>query len=212
VSLEQISYYANVMALAVVLLCWLVFAGTLLYRRGGSSAQHRSREPLSWIGLVLQLLSYPISWSVWRTPLFSPFVGEQYLLNIGLQVTAAALGLGSVWLAVSAFRELGQQWSLQARVLEDHKLVTTGAYTIVRHPIYTAMLGMLIATGIAISHWLALCVAALVFLAGTKIRIHLEEKLLAAAFGTQFAAWTSAVPGLIPSPRRIFRNSSPASG
>ena len=205
-SLEQISYYSNLLALVVILLCWLVFAGTLLYRRGSSTAEHHSREPLSWAGLGLQLISYPISWSVWRTPLFSPFAGEQYGLNIVLQFTAAVVGIASVWLAVSAFRELGKQWSLQARVLEDHKLITTGIYSIVRHPIYTAMLGMLIATGIVISHWLALSVAVVVFLAGTKIRMHLEEKLLAEAFGKEFDEWRSAVPGLIPFPKRFFRN------
>lgn len=205
-SLEQISYYSNVLALAVILFCWLVFAGTLLYRRGRSSAEHQSREPLSWIGLGLQLISYPISWSVWRTPLFSPFTGEQFALNIGFQVMAVALGIWSAWLAVSAFRELGKQWSLQARVLEGHILVKTGVYSIVRHPIYTAMLGMLIATGIVISHWLALGAAIIVFLAGTKIRMHLEEKLLADAFGKEFAEWSSAVPGLIPFPKRFWRH------
>ena len=204
-SLEQISYFSNILALVFILLCWVVFAVTLLYRRGSSSAEHQSREPLSWVGLVLQLVSYPISWSVWQKP-FSPFAGDGFALNIGLQVMAAALGLCSAWLAVSAIRELGKQWSLQARVLEDHKLVTTGVYSIVRHPIYTAMLGMLIATGVVISHWLALSVAVVVFLAGTKIRIHLEEKLLADAFGKQFAEWRSAVPSLIPFPKRFFRN------
>jgi protein-S-isoprenylcysteine O-methyltransferase Ste14 len=205
-SLEQISYYSNVVALAVIALCWIVFTVKLLYHRGSSTAEHQSREPLSWVGLGLQLISYPISWSVWRTPLFSTFAGEQYGLNVALQLFAATIGIASVWLAVSGFRELGKQWSLQARVLEDHKLITTGVYSIVRHPIYTAMLGMLIATGLVISHWLALSVAVVVFLAGTKIRMHLEEKLLADAFGKQFAEWRSRVPGLIPLPTRFFRN------
>ncbi len=200
-SLEQISYYSNILALAIILMCWLVFAGTLLYRRGSSTAEHHSREPLSWAGLALQLVSYPISWSVWRTPLFSPFANEQPAMNIGLQFTAAAVGIGSAWLAVSAIRELGKQWSLQARVLEDHKLVTTGVYSIVRHPIYAAMLGMLLATGVVISHWLAVSVAVLVFLAGTKTRIHLEEKLLQRSFGEEFTIWKSEIPSLFPSPK-----------
>lgn len=86
-------------------------------------------------------------------------------------------------------------------MLDDHKLVTSGVYSLVRHPIYTAMLGMLISTGIVISHWLALAVAVIVFLAGTKIRIHLEEKLLADAFGKDFLEWKRRVPELIPTLR-----------
>ncbi|MEO7273432.1 MAG: isoprenylcysteine carboxylmethyltransferase family protein, partial [Vicinamibacterales bacterium] len=45
-------------------------------------------------------------------------------------------------------RRLGVQWSLVARVTDRHELITTGPYAIVRHPIYTAMLGLLIATGL----------------------------------------------------------------
>ena len=51
-------------------------------------------------------------------------------------------------MANSAIKELGKQWSFQARLIEDHKLVTSGVYQIVRHPIYAAMLGKLLATGI----------------------------------------------------------------
>ena len=146
----------------------------------------------------MQLISYPISWAVWRSPFFSPFVDNLFGLNIAFQILAICIAGYSAWMAVAAIRELGQQWSLQARVLDDHKLITSGVYGIVRHPIYTAMLGMLIATGMVISHWLALAAAVVMFLAGTKVRIHLEEKLLANAFGEQFEEWRSRVPELIP--------------
>ena len=103
----------------------------------------------------LQGLGFGIVWAVRRSPMFSPLIVDQYLLNIVLQILAALIAGGSVWLAMSAIRELGKQWSLQARLIEGHKLVTTGVYQIVRHPIYTAMLGMLIATGMVFSHWIA---------------------------------------------------------
>jgi protein-S-isoprenylcysteine O-methyltransferase Ste14 len=60
------------------------------------------------------------------------------------------------------------------------------------------MLGLLISSGIVVSHPLALAGAVVVFLAGTSIRIHLEEKLLRDAFGKQFLNWKSEVPKLIP--------------
>ena len=99
---------------------------------------------------------------------------------------------------MSAIKELGKQWSLQARLIEDHKLVPGGVYQIVRHPIYTAMLGMLIATGIVVSHWLILLIAVAVFIIGTKIRTVSEEKLLRDAFGGEFEDFAAKVPGLIP--------------
>ena len=206
--MEQASYLSNVTAFAIIAVCWIIFVATLLVRRGGSSAKHRSREPLSWFGLILQLISYPISWVVWRPP-FSPFVGINHGINIGFQLLGIGIAVYSIWLVLAAFRELGQQWSLQARVLDDHELVTSGVYGLVRHPIYTAMFGMLIATGIVVSHWLALAAAVLIFLAGTKIRVHFEEKLLANAFGPEFEVWRSRVPTLIP---RINRTTNAPDG
>jgi len=74
----------------------------------------------------------------------------------------------------------------------------TGPYDLVRHPIYTAMLGKLIATGIVISDWRVVLIAVVVFLIGTFIRTRFEERLLGDAFGEEFSRWKARVPGLIP--------------
>jgi len=81
---------------------------------------------------------------------------------------------------------------------ERHELVTNGPYAYVRHPIYTGMLGMLVATGLAISHWAALPAALVVFFVGTVIRIRSEEKLLRGAFGEQFEKYARSVPAILP--------------
>jgi len=106
--------------------------------------------------------------------------------------------MGSVWFVSTAIRTLGKQWSLAARVLEGHKLVTEGPYRIVRNPIYTGMFGMLLATGLAISHWIALLIAIVVFAVGTVIRVQSEEKLLREVFGAEFEAYKHRVPAVLP--------------
>jgi protein-S-isoprenylcysteine O-methyltransferase Ste14 len=60
------------------------------------------------------------------------------------------------------------------------------------------MLGMLVATGLAVSHWAALLVALVVFFVGTVIRVRSEEKLLRGAFGEQFEAYARRVPAILP--------------
>jgi protein-S-isoprenylcysteine O-methyltransferase Ste14 len=95
-------------------------------------------------------------------------------------------------------RALGKQWSLTARVTEGHRLVIEGPYRIVRNPIYTGMLGMLLATGFAFSRWPALVVGVVVFITGTMIRVRSEEKLLRETFGEEFEAYAKRVPALIP--------------
>jgi protein-S-isoprenylcysteine O-methyltransferase Ste14 len=108
------------------------------------------------------------------------------------------LAVSSVWFCSAAIRALGEQWSLAARVVEGHKLVTQGPYSIVRNPIYTGMLGMLLATGLAVSHWIGLLIAIIVFAIGTSIRVRSEEKLLRETFGAEFDEYARTVPAVIP--------------
>lgn len=78
------------------------------------------------------------------------------------------------------------------------KWLTRGPYGRVRHPIYTGMFGLLLATGLAISHWMALAAAIALFWTGTVIRVRREEKLLRQAFGTRFEEYARRVPAVLP--------------
>ena len=196
--MEQISYYASVAGFVLVIALWFVFGGVFIFRKKLEATKDGAKAPKSYIGLALQGAGFGTVWAMRRTPMFSSFIEGQYVLNLVLQVFAVALAAVSVWLAMSAIKELGKQWSLQARLVEGHKLITSGVYASVRHPIYTAMLGMLVATGIAYSHWLATLIGVVIFIIGTKIRTTSEERLLGDAFGQKFADWKAKVPGLIP--------------
>jgi protein-S-isoprenylcysteine O-methyltransferase Ste14 len=103
-----------------------------------------------------------------------------------------------VWLIASAVSTLGKQWAFAARLVEGHKLITEGPYAFVRNPIYAGMLGMLVATGLAMEHWTALDVAVVLFAVGLVIRVRSEEKLLRAAFGKEFEDYAKRVPAVLP--------------
>src|SRR5689334_12323530 len=139
-NIEQISYYVSATSFVLVILCWMVFAAVFLLRKKPEKSPDAVNAPKSWLGIILQGLSYAIVWSLHRTPMFSSFTGDNYTLNIVVQIIAVLFSAGSVFLTMSAIRELGKQWSLEARLVEGHDLVTTGPYNLVRHPIYTAML------------------------------------------------------------------------
>ncbi|MEK7409628.1 MAG: isoprenylcysteine carboxylmethyltransferase family protein, partial [Acidobacteriota bacterium] len=74
----------------------------------------------------------------------------------------------------------------------------TGAYGLVRHPMYTAVLAMMLATGLAWSHWIGLAAGLALAWIGTIIRTRIEDRLLRAAFGPEFDAYARGVPALIP--------------
>ena len=189
-----------VLTFAVVTTSWFTFAAVFLAfltRRKAPAAPDRKREPASIVGIVLQGVSYAVIWSVHR-PRFTPIANLGKFFEVSTAVLAMVLAISSVWFVSAAVRALGQQWSLAARVLEGHRLITQGPYNIVRNPIYTGMFGMLLATALVISHWIGLLAAVVIFAAGTAIRVHSEEKLLRQAFGQEFENYARKVPAVVP--------------
>ena len=181
----------------VVMLSWFAFVIVFVARKNPPAAPDSKRDRFSILGIALQGISYLIVWSVHR-PFFTPIAGMGKQLEIVVAVFTMIVVIGSVWFVSAAVRTLGKHWSIAARVVEGHKLVTEGPYRIVRNPIYAGMFGMLLATGLAISHWVGLVIAIAVFAVGTLIRVQSEEKLLREAFGAEFAAYERRVPALIP--------------
>jgi protein-S-isoprenylcysteine O-methyltransferase Ste14 len=181
----------------VVMICWFVFAGVFLLRKKPPSPPDQKRALGSLFGVALQGMSYGLVWGVRRT-LFTPIVSGSKTIMIVASVLAIGAAVGSVWLITMAVKTLGKEWSLTARLVEGHKLATTGVYAYVRHPIYSGMLGMLLATGLAMSHWAGLLAALVVFFIGTMIRVRSEERLLRGAFGEQFENYARRVPAIVP--------------
>jgi protein-S-isoprenylcysteine O-methyltransferase Ste14 len=180
-------------------LCWIVFAGIFLLRKKPAKEPEAKRDRRSLLGIFLQMGAYFLAWF---QPPWRPFLPPVAVLagNVGIAFSACtiALAVASIWLIGSAVSTLGKQWALAARLVEGHKLITAGPYAFVRNPIYTGMLGMLVATGLAMEHWIALLVAVVLFAVGLVIRVRSEEKLLQAAFGKEFEDYAERVPAVLP--------------
>lgn len=183
--------------LGTVIVSWIAFCSIFITRKSVGQTQDRKRDIFSITGVALQGLSYGIIWAIHRPYPSSIFPAHQSL-DIFLAVVAIASAAGAVLFTLAAVRALGKEWSITARVLEGHQLATNGPYAFVRHPIYTGMLGMLVATGLAVSYWHVSLLAVCIFLIGTFISIHSEEKLLRETFGLQFDAYSRKVSAIIP--------------
>lgn len=195
----QLNFWPTLTVVYVVLL-WFVFGGMFLFHKKSPAAPEAKKDPRSRIGIVLQSIGYLLVWSLQRTH-FTPIVPMPQFAEILLALATMAISTYSVWISLAAVHTLGKHWSFQARLVQDHKLIVSGPYRRVRHPIYTGMFGMLLATGLALSHWIGFLPAIVVFALGTAIRIRSEEKLLREAFGDDFAAYARYVPAVFP---RLF--------
>jgi len=185
----------------VVLACWLGFIVVVAVGKRGSAKGAAKRDVTSTLGLAVQMAAYTICLVFFR-PYFSPFLPMPKTAEIVLAAFTVVLAMASIWFCYAAARALGKHWALMARVIEGHELIQSGPFAVVRNPIYFAMLGMLIAVGLAVSRWPALLAAIVLYLLGTQIRIRAEEKLLRETFGAKFDDYARRVPALLP---RLFR-------
>ncbi len=115
----------------------------------------------------------------------------------GTVIAGALVQASCIALAVWARRHLGRNWAAEVRIGVGHELVRSGPYRRLRHPIYTAMLGMSLGTAIASSQYHALVGVAILFVAYLR-KTRLEEDILGQTFGDQYEAYRRASWRLLP--------------
>jgi len=99
--------------------------------------------------------------------------------------------------AVWARRHLGREWSGVVTLKADHRLIVTGPYQRVRHPIYTGLLLALAGSAAALGEWRGL-LGLLLALGAVLRRVAIEERWLGEAFGAEYAAYRQRTAALVP--------------
>lgn len=110
----------------------------------------------------------------------------------GVALLAAGLAF-SVWARVY----LGRNWSGSVTVKEQHELIRSGPYALVRHPIYT---GLIVAVaGTAITSGTVRALLAFCFIAASLWwKLQSEERFMRETFPGEYERYGAEVPALIP--------------
>lgn len=157
---------------------------------------------LSTAGFVLLLLfAYKVHNGRYTLLPFPGVLGTRYwVAPLAVQwamVGVATLGFLFAWWARI---HLGRLWSGRITRKEGHRIIDTGPYALVRHPIYTGILTAAIATAVALGSLHAILGAALLILA-YWIKARQEERFLREELGPQdYDAYRKRVPMLVPLP------------
>lgn len=175
---------------------WLVYAGwavLILYLIVASRNVKRDEEVDlgQSFGLMYALIA---AFALPYVPIFS-FVNyapvSPALSILGLLI----FGIGIVFF-VAARHTLGRNWSQVVSAKQEHELITSGPYNVVRHPMYSA--GLLACLGAAI-----VVGGPFVFMLITLLpifiwRVGAEDKLMTAQFPSQYPGYMQRTRALIP--------------
>jgi protein-S-isoprenylcysteine O-methyltransferase Ste14 len=77
-------------------------------------------------------------------------------------------------------------WANQIVIYEDHRLITSGPYSVVRHPLYASLIWMFCGGSLIYSNLLSLVITLGVFVPMMYVRAKGEDSLLRENFQTEF--------------------------
>jgi len=176
---------------SLVVVSWV--AGALYNAaRGPARRRRRVRQPATVLVIVVIILAVVVARlvpdSAWQLLAWNAW----WIVALGLVVLAASTAF-TLW----ARAALGTMWSASPTIKEGHGLRTHGPYGVTRHPIYTGMSGMLLATVLLLGGGAALLIVpvGVVFL---EVRIRAEEQVLTAEFPDDYPRYRREVPQLVP--------------
>jgi protein-S-isoprenylcysteine O-methyltransferase Ste14 len=175
---------------------WLAWLAYWIIAARNVKATRRRESPVSRLVTVVPTVSaaallvfrgQPLHWLNAR---FLPQTVAVYWL--GLLMTVLGLAF-AVWARV----HLGRNWSGTVTVKEDHELIRTGPYGLVRHPIYTGLLLAILGTAVAFGAWRGLLAFGFLTVA-FLFKLRREERFMNESFPSDYPRYRAAVPALIP--------------
>lgn len=95
-------------------------------------------------------------------------------------------------------KALGRMWSHSLDLREDHKLVTTGIYEKIRHPMYTAFWLWALAQPFLLANWVAGFAGIVGFGSLYFLRVGQEEAMMEERFGEDYRAYRARTARLVP--------------
>jgi protein-S-isoprenylcysteine O-methyltransferase Ste14 len=105
---------------------------------------------------------------------------------------------GALWLFYRSHRDLGQNWSISLAIRDEHRLVTSGVYRFIRHPMYSSFFLLAFAQFLLLPNWFAGASGLVGIGVLYAFRIRQEERMMLDRFGAEYRDCMARTKRLIP--------------
>jgi protein-S-isoprenylcysteine O-methyltransferase Ste14 len=180
----------------------LIFAFSILYGLFElflSRRQHDKREISEsgdkgsiWLLTISITMGYWLSFMIAATK-----TGRIYYWNIFFAI-GSILALTGFIIRVASILQLKQQFTYTVTKIENHELIETGLYKIIRHPGYLGQIIIFLGVSTCLSNWLSILLMVIPVLLGYLNRINVEEKFMAEQMGQKYVDYQNRTKRLIP--------------
>jgi len=104
-------------------------------------------------------------------------------------------GLVNRWAAILSLRK---QFTVDVAITKEHRLIKEGIYRLIRHPAYAGSLLSFLGLRLIFSNYLSVVIIFIPVCCAFLYRIHVEEKVLMNAFGSEYVNYRASTKRLIP--------------
>ena len=153
----------------------------------------RGRELALLVISASGMFVVPLIYVVSGQPRFASYAFSPIQAWAGAAVFALAL-----WLFHRTHRDLGRNWSVTLEIRDRHALVTTGVYSRLRHPMYSAFWLWAVAQALLLPNWVAGFAGIAGFGTLFFARIGREERLMVETFGEEYRDYVARTDRIIP--------------
>jgi protein-S-isoprenylcysteine O-methyltransferase Ste14 len=180
-------------ALIVIVVATFVLAGAGLFSRGNLSPGEREDRGNRWVLIAFAVIGVLDAWlpaytdrnEVWTLD------GDAIRwVGVVLYIAGGALRMRPVFV-------LGHRFSGLVAIQPGHTLVTSGIYSVIRHPSYLGLLVNSLGWGLAFRSAAGVLLAAITIVP-ILARIRAEEALLRSQFGAEYDAYRGRTSRLLP--------------
>lgn len=130
------------------------------------------------------------------------FVVKHYTRILDWEPTVIYAGFGIFVLSCIVrwwgFRSIGKYFNARVAIYENHRLITTGAYQKVRHPLYLGSLLSFIAIPLIFNSWGSMLIIIFTTVPALIYRIKVEEEFLIRHFGEAYQEYMQKSKKIIP--------------
>jgi len=169
---------------------WIVSATSVKTTRQRESIASRSAHFIPMVTATALILTPPFYGADF---LFARFVPSSAAVGwCGRALVFAGLSF-SAWARI----HLGRNWSSRVTLKEDHELICSGPYALVRHPIYTGLLLAIAGTALVEGQWRALLALLLMGISFWR-KLRVEERLMRLTFADEYRKYCARTAALIP--------------
>ena len=175
---------------------WAAF-GIYWLIAGFKSKAARTHEAQYYRFARLGILAISFSLLFWRSSAVG-FLGHRFLIESRIvDYVAFGFAVAGLGIAIWARVHLGQYWSDKIVLKVDHRLIRSGPYARMRHPIYSGVLLGVLGTALLLGEVRGLLAFA-VLLVNYAIKGKREDRILASHFGDGFREHARRAGFLLP--------------